>query len=125
MSNNAKTIEVSLDSVSKVAIEYWRLNIWVLKFGQSKELISIRHSVRELKKFLENCDVQIIDPTGQIYDSGLSVEVLDVISDNKLDKSTIIIDETVVPIVTWKETLIKRGQVILKKSKDNINEMKE
>ena len=94
-----------------LAISYWRLDKWVASAPVDKKLAATS-SLRNIKKFLDDNKVTIIDPVGQAYDPGMAVDVVRNNMDEN-DNTTPIISETVKPIVMQNDSVIMFGQVII------------
>lgn len=96
-----------------LAISYWRLEKWVASAPVDKKLAATS-SLRNIKKFLDDSKVVIVDPVGQPYDAGMAVDVVRNNMDED-DDTTPIISETVKPIVMQNDSVIMFGQVIIGK----------
>lgn len=96
-----------------LAMSYWRLEKWVANAPVDKKLAATS-SLRNIKKYLDENNIVIIDPVGQQYDAGMAV---DVVRNNmeEDDESTPIISETMKPIVMQNDSVIMFGQVIIGK----------
>lgn len=71
---------------------------------------------------LESNGCRFEELTGQVYDSGMAVDVLTTEEDLSISSGNTIIKEMVTPIIFWKDQLISPGQVILVKgAKDATN----
>lgn len=99
--------------VKDLAISYWRLEKWVASAPVDKKLAATS-SLRNIKKFLDDSKVVIVDPVGQPYDAGMAVDVVRNNMDED-DDTTPIISETVKPIVMQNDSVIMFGQVIIGK----------
>ena len=96
-----------------LAISYWRLEKWVANAPVDKKLAATS-SLRNIKNYLDDNRVSIVDPVGQPYDVGMAVDVVR----NNMDESDDIepiISETVKPIVMQNDSVIMFGQVIIGK----------
>jgi hypothetical protein len=72
----------------------------------------IRHVARHLGEFLKGNEIEAMDFTGQPYEAGLAVEVVDSLKDESAAEGHLVIDETISPIVIWHGTVVKLGQVV-------------
>ena len=61
-----------MSNIKEVAIAYWRLQKWIASVDVDRK-IAAESSLRTLKDFLKENDVEVIDLTGKQYDPGLSV----------------------------------------------------
>jgi hypothetical protein len=110
-----RSMEVPFAALIELAVENWRLAAWLAKLDQEESIAHGRHVSRQLNRFLSERELAVLDLTGQPYQPGLAVEVLDVIQDEELQDAREMIDETVTPIVTWRGTVVQFGQVIIRR----------
>ena len=99
-------LQVGLGSLADLAVEWWRLERWAV----DDEKIVGRHVARRVARFLEENGIEVVDLTGKPYEAGLAAEVLERIPDDGEPR----VEETVSPIVLWKGTVVKQGQVVTK-----------
>ena len=99
-------LQIGLGSIADLAVEWWRLERWAV--DDSK--IVGRHVARRVARFLEENGIEVVDLTGKPYEAGLAAEVLERIPDDGEPR----VEETVSPIVLWKGTVVKQGQVVTK-----------
>jgi hypothetical protein len=111
-----ESIEVSLQSLAELAVECWRLERWAGDASESAP--RARHVARRMKSFLGAHGLEVLDVTGRAYEPGLAVEVLDAYADASLPAGARVIDETVSPIVLWRGSVVRHGQVVIKTSND-------
>ena len=110
-----QTLEVPFASLVELAVEWWRLERWSEAANEDGAAAHARHVARRLAKFLEGRELSVVDVTGRRYEPGLAVEVLDVITDEKLPEGAGVIDETVAPVVTWRGAVVRYGQVVVRR----------
>ncbi|HEU4597927.1 MAG TPA: hypothetical protein VFS10_22555 [Pyrinomonadaceae bacterium] len=110
-----QTLEVPLSSLAELAVECWRLERWAGSFGPDAPVSPARHVARRLSKFLAARDVSVLDLTGRGYEPGLAVEVLDVVRDARTPPGIEVVEEMLSPIVLWRGTVVRHGQVIVRK----------
>ena len=110
------SIEVTLSSLAELAVEWWRLERWAGDASESAP--QARHVARRMKSFLSAHGLEVLDVTGRAYEPGLAVEVLDAYTDASLPAGARVIDETVSPIVLWRGSVVRHGQVVIKTSND-------
>ena len=103
------SLEVPLSSLAELAVDCWRLERWA---GAEESASLARHVARRLNKFLSGRGVSVVDLTGQPYDPGLAVEVLDVVGEGNAQA----IGEMVAPVVLWRGRVVRHGQVIVERS---------
>jgi|BioPla2DNA2_1021312.scaffolds.fasta_scaffold14610_2 LysM repeat protein len=104
-----------MSNIKEVAIAYWRLQKWIASVDVDRK-IAAESSLRTLKDFLKENDVEVIDLTGKQYDPGLSVEVL-FFEDEDADSENIpTIVEMTQPIIIQNSSVIEFGQVVIAKN---------
>jgi hypothetical protein len=109
-----QTIPVSLDALAELAVEWWRLDRWAN--GTQDGGAHARHAARRLAKFLSEYGLEVLDVSGRAYEPGLAVEVLDSIGDARLPAGSQVVDETVAPVVLFRGTVVRHGQVVVRKN---------
>ncbi len=106
---------LNMSNIKEVAIAYWRLQKWIASVDVDRK-IAAESSLRTLKDFLKENDVEVIDLTGKQYDPGLSVEVL-FFEDEDADSENIpTIVEMTQPIIIQNSSVIEFGQVVIAKN---------
>ena len=111
-----QTLEIPLSALAELAVEWWRLERWA--GGAEASASHARHVARRMGRFLSERELPVLDLTGHRYEPGLAVEVLDVVRDadaGAAQSSAEVIDEMVSPIVLWRGTVVKHGQVIVRR----------
>jgi molecular chaperone GrpE (heat shock protein) len=106
-------LHVPLDALVELAIESWRLEQWLAALPPQKAASKLRHIARRLQKFLTERELAALDLTGQKYEPGLAVEVLDVLTDESLRAREKLIVEMVAPIILWRGRVVRHGQVVV------------
>jgi hypothetical protein len=107
-----QSLEVPLSALAELAVEWWRLDRWA---GGSEPTAShARHVARRLGRFLEERELSVLDITGRRYEPGLAVEVVDVVSEGAAE-ATEVVEEMLTPIVLWRGTVVRHGQVIVRR----------
>jgi hypothetical protein len=109
-----KSVEVSLASLAELAVECWRLDRWAGEAGEAGT--HARHAARRVRAFLSAHGLEVLDMTGRAYEPGLAVEVLDAYADATLHAGAQLVAETISPIVLWRGSVVRHGQVIIKTS---------
>ena len=105
-------LQLPREALATLAIETWRLCQNLEKLPNQPNIVALRYSARKLRQTLENQGCSFLDYTGQIYDAGLAVEVIDIEADESKENK-LIIKEMVVPIILFQNKLLVSGQVIL------------
>ncbi len=113
---------ISVSNCCSLASEVWRLSRYVETLGEKQEAVSLRYSIRQLSRVLDELQVSITDLTGKAYDSGMIQEVVDVMDDASLSAGKQIISETVSPTVSVARHIAQTGQVTLRRSPFSVPE---
>ena len=108
-------MRVPLITLVEMAIEWWRLGRWLADEGKQGQTAVPRRLARLLGEFLKEKHIDVVDIRGTPYDPGLAVEVVDSVSDLNLAEGDALIDETVSPIVQWRGTVVREGQVVTRR----------
>lgn len=103
-------ISISLQSIVKLSVEYWR--------NKSRQDKNSRFN-REVKKFLENNEIEIVDLKNKEYDPGMALKVLHY--DNSSNTEKKIIKKTISPIIIYNGKVVKEGEVLLSEKKEEEN----
>jgi hypothetical protein len=110
--------KINLSSVIDVAIEIWRLKDRVnkLQTAAGRKDPSIAFSIEKVQHVLKEIGIEAREYTGQIYNEGMSLDVLTF--DYSADEKPInrIVQETVSPAIFFDGTLHKMAQVIVGKA---------
>jgi hypothetical protein len=107
---------ISVSSCCSLASEVWRLGQYIESLGDKPEAVSLRYSLRQLSRVLDELEVTIIDLTGSPNDSGMIQEVVEVIDDVALAAGEQLIAETISPTITVKRSIAQTGQITLRRS---------
>ena len=107
-----QTLPVSLSALAELAVEWWRLDRWAS--GAHEAGAHARHVARRLAKFLSEQGLEVLDVAGRAYEPGLAVEVLDAFRDARLPPGAQVVDETVTPVVLFRGTVVRHGQVVVR-----------
>ena len=118
---DASEFTFSMDLVSLLSIELWRLE---KRIDKAKENIdnSIVDQFQRIKDVLVKQEIEICDYTDADYNDGMSVKVLHVEEVNDLPLGKMKIIETVKPSIYCKGQVISHGEVIVGKSKEKEKE---
>jgi hypothetical protein len=109
-------LPLAMEEACKIAVECWRLGRIAELLKDSDQAVGLRHATRRIREALSAVDIEILDFAGRIYDPGLVPEVAEVRDDEGVPGGQSIIEETVSPTLTWRGTIIKVGQIIVKRS---------
>ena len=98
--------------IGELALAYWRLNKWVTNVSVERKSAA-QGSLRQMKKYLDKNNVELLDFCGQKYDSGFAIDVIGVTTDKNLPEEEMIISETLCPLILQNGEILKYGQVML------------
>lgn len=104
------TLPVSLNALADMAVEVWRLRAWC-STRDDAETIAVRHATGRLERWLSSHGVESIDMTGQPYEAGLSVQVVDTIH-SETPTGPPHVAEMVAPLILWNGHVIRDGLVV-------------
>lgn len=105
------SLEVPLSSLVELAVDWWRLE---RSAGSDGAASHARHVARRLGRFLTERGLSVVDLTGRPYEPGLAVEVIDVVGEGAGGGAELI-DETVAPVVLWRGSVVRHGQVVVRR----------
>ena len=112
--------------IRELATATWRLEKWLDNLNAERKMAA-KSALRNIKKYISACNVEVKDPLGSKFDPGLAVEVVNNESPETPEDELIII-ETLAPYVYQDGELIQYARVIIgseiKEAKQN-NEIKE
>ena len=114
-------LPLSLTSCCSLATEVWRLKRQADALNNTQDGLSLRYTVRQLSRLLEELELVVVDLAGRPYDPGMIQEVLEVREDPSMPENQVLIDETISPTVTWRGSVVQAGQVSLRRSVSSIN----
>lgn len=121
MEQPADSIQVPLSSLIEIAIECWRLERWLADSQGDDSKATARHVTRRLSEVLKAHEITTMDMTGQLYEPGLAVEVVDTIADKDAPEGAGVIHETVAPVVAWRGVVVKHG-IVVTRSRSEVKE---
>lgn len=98
--------------MEELALAFWRLSKWV-ESAEVEHKMAANSALRQIKKYLDSNNIEVIDYLGQQYDSGFAIDVLGRKSGEELQEEDLVIVETVRPIILKDGEVIKYGQVFL------------
>jgi len=108
-------IEIPLNKLIEISVAWWRFNRWLARYESDRSLVVARNISHKLEELLKECHIEIIDIENKVYDPGLAVEIIDIIEDPDLIECDGIIDETITPIIMFQGTVLKQGQIVLRR----------
>lgn len=111
---NAASLIVQTQDLTDLAIEFWRLEKRLKKIEEKlseDENRAFRNSIEKLGRFIKKNEFEVIDYTGQTYNSGMNLDILASEKDSDLEQD--IIFETHEPAVSQRGVLIRKAKVII------------
>lgn len=111
---NAASLIAQPQDLTDLAIEFWRLEKRLKKIEEKlseDENRAFRNSIEKLGRFIKKNELEVIDYTGQTYNSGMNLDILASEKDSDLEQD--IIFETHEPAVSHKGVLIRKAKVII------------
>ena len=118
-------IELPRSVIATLALEIWRLWRTVENKETQTNSVNLRYSIRKMKEALEIQGCSFIDLTGEVYDAGMAVDIIDTEGEKKDGVIDLIIKEMVAPIILFRDVLLTHGQVILERRAKAENIAKE
>ncbi len=107
-------LAVSLSAVIELAIECWRLEQWLAALPPPTPAAKGRHVLRRWQKFLTERELTALDLTGQRYEAGMAVDVIEALTDASLGERIQIVDEMIAPVILWRGRVVRHGQVVIR-----------
>ncbi len=107
-------VSVSAEELIELAAEVWRFEQKFNKIvSQLPEnyIKATKHSIEKFRRYLTKYDIQVIDFTGQKFNDGLNVDILNTEKDPSAEGSYV--KETFEPAIMLRGTLVKRAKVII------------
>ena len=95
--------------IKDLAIAYWRIERWLNNTNVERKMAA-SNALRNIKKYLDSHNVEVLDLVGQPFDSGLAVDVINNDMPNGIDDGALI-TETLKPIIMQDGAVIQFGQV--------------
>jgi hypothetical protein len=116
MPTSIDELPITLGNCVALATEVWRLNEAAESFATSQVSMSVRYSVRQLNRILEDLNITILNVKGRPYEAGLIQEVVDVVEDDSLPVGKQFIEEVVAPTIAWRGQIVQPGQITIRRS---------
>lgn len=109
--------------IKELAISYWRMNKWLINANVERKMAA-SSALRSIKKYLDANGVEVLDLTGQKFDSGLAVDVINNDIPEGANDENALISEMIKPIIMQNGSVIQFGQVsvgltVKKQAKNN------
>jgi hypothetical protein len=109
-----ENVEIEKNDFIRIVIELWRLRNNIDSVKDNK-FSNIRHSILTLFALFEREGISFVEPKNQVYDAGMSLEVIDIEENPGRITGSNIIKEIIEPIVLIHGQVIHQGKVILEK----------
>jgi len=109
-------VPISLEGVCTLSLECWRLGRLAKDMVGNNAGSGLRHAVRCITDTLGKMGIEVVDFAGRIYDPGMVPRVVEVREDHSLPDGHAVVDETIMPTVTWRGQVISAGQIIVRSS---------
>lgn len=111
-----KFIDVSpaTNDLTELAIEVWRIEQRINRALPSlpeNQQISLTNSIQKIKRFLNRCDIEIIEYTNQKFNDGLNLDVLSI--EKAPSQLEPIVKETIEPTIMCKGQVIRKAKIIV------------
>jgi len=113
MTEQKNLIELPRAVIISIALEVWRLWRIAEKMDDRSFSVNIRYSTKKMKNALETNGCSFIDLSGEAYDTGMAVDVIDTEGKEKRDGEYLFVKEMISPIILFDDNLLKHGQAIL------------
>jgi len=99
--------------VIDIALEIWRLWRIAEKMDDHSFSVNIRYSAKKMKNALEANGCSFVDVTGEAYDAGMAVDVIDTEGEKTHDEKYLFVKEMISPIILFDGNFLNHGQAIL------------
>jgi hypothetical protein len=106
-------LSVPVDEIIEQAVEFWRLKSFLEKSGNGELAPAVRHYTRRAEGFFGKYGIGLVDLTGQKYEPGLAVEVIETVEARKELPAAEIIVEMTEPVVLFREKVIRHGRAVI------------
>ena len=106
-------IKLPRSIIASLALEIWRL--WrLIEISENQPYpLSLQYSIKKMKDIFIKQGVDFIDLTGELYDAGMAIDILDTEGEKSEGEQTLIIKEMISPIILFQNEILMHGQVIL------------
>ncbi len=109
----------SIELVSSLAIEMWRLDKRIENANNTQNLdVSIIDQIQRIKDIFQKQEIEIKEHTGNDYNDGMSIKALHFEEVDNIPAGKMKVIETVKPSIYFKGKIISHGEVLVGKSKE-------
>ncbi len=113
MSRESASVEVQLSSLIELALAGWRLQCSVDSAERTGLAAAGRQGARQIHSLLRGLEIEVLDLTGQPYEPGLAVEVVDRLEEGFESREATVIVEMLTPIVLLRGQVVRYGQIVV------------
>jgi hypothetical protein len=103
---------MSEEDIAELITEIWKITNVLHSSKELENSVPLNFSIRKIKKMINKNQLELLDLTGQKYDEGISVDVIDKEEGN--EKGYLYISKMIEPIILFKGKVIKYGKVMLR-----------
>ena len=111
---------ISFSDILEIAKIVWAIEKYSQKIIVENNIENkcrpLNSNILKLKKILQEKGINIIDYTGQKYNEGMNVDVLDTV---KSDILCPMVKETIEPTITYNGEIMKRARIIKEIGEEN------
>jgi hypothetical protein len=107
---------ISLEGIASVYSEIWRLDQLAAELVDRAHAAAARRIARQLRASLDEAGIEIVDYVGRGYDAGMAPEVIDIQFVKGAEPTADIVSETIEPTLIWRGQVIRRGQIVVRRS---------
>jgi hypothetical protein len=115
-SGQPSNASVSLDGIASVYSEIWRLDQLAAALVDRAQAAAARRIARQLRASLDVVGIETVDYVGRGYDAGMAPEVIDIQVVKALEPRGDIVSETLEPTIICHGQVLKRGQIVVRRS---------
>jgi hypothetical protein len=105
---------ITSEGLLTLATETWRAQRELERMRDQQTAIGLRYSLRKVRGVLEELGISYLDLTGQRYDAGMSVDIIDVEGEGG-DAADLVVKEMMAPIILWNGALLAWGEAVLER----------
>jgi hypothetical protein len=110
------------ESLLTLAMETWRAMRELERMREQSGVIGLRYSLRKIRGVLEEAGISYLDLTGERYDPGMAIDVIDIEGEGS-DAGDLVIKEMMAPVILHNGSLLAWGEAVLERriSSESIN----
>lgn len=116
---DASDFQLSIELISSLAIEMWRLDKRIENANNTQSLdSSIIDQMQRIRDIFRKQEIEIREHTGADYNDGMSIKALHFEEVDNIPAGKMKVLETVKPSIYFKGKIISHGEVLVGKSKE-------